>query len=63
MKKSQFLHFQNVQENPEKSRVLGLKSDKNLQSYKEITKIDDFSQKIFFLENSKFFLKKFFFDV
>ena len=60
MKKSKFLHFQKVQENPEKSKVLEFKSNQNSQSYNEITKIDDFSQKKFFLENSKFFLKKFF---
>ena len=35
--------FWKVQENPEKSRVLALKSDKNSQSYNEITKINDFS--------------------
>ena len=43
MGKSKFLHFGKVQDNPEKSRVLALKSDKNSQSYNEITKIDDFS--------------------
>ena len=43
MEKSKFLHFRKVQGNPEKSRILALKSNKNSQSYNEITKINDFS--------------------
>ena len=42
MEKSKCLHFRKVQGNPEKSRVLALKSNKNSQSYNEITKINDF---------------------
>ena len=42
MKKSKFLHFQKVQGNPEKTKVLALKSDKNSQNYNEITNINDF---------------------
>ena len=61
MEKSKFLHFWKVQRNPEKSRVLALKSDKNSQSYNEITKIDDFSQKTFFSRKFQIFSEKNFF--
>jgi len=59
MENSKFLHFWQVQEIPEKSRVLALKSDHKSQMYSKITKIDDFCKKIFFSRKYQIFPEKF----